>query len=94
MDEQGSLDHTKRECKYHAVSIPKCRRKILYKELQRHLGEVFRQVGGTEGESDRRRAFDAGPCAVDDCNSAEACDLAIGWLYQGEERNPSGAGVR
>jgi len=24
MDEQESLNHTKRECKYHAVFIPKC----------------------------------------------------------------------
>ena len=24
--------------------IPKCRRKVLYKELRRHLGEVFRQL--------------------------------------------------
>ena len=26
------------------VFIPKCRRKVLYKELRRHLGEVFRQL--------------------------------------------------
>ena len=34
------------ECKYHVVFIPKCRRKVLYKELRRHLGEVFRQLAG------------------------------------------------
>ena len=42
MDEMESLSHTKWECKYHVVFIPKCRRKALYKELRRHLGEVFR----------------------------------------------------
>ena len=42
MDEMESLNHTKWECKYHVVFIPKCRRKTLYKELRRHLGEVFR----------------------------------------------------
>ncbi len=26
------------------VFIPKCRRKVLYKELRGHLGEVFRQL--------------------------------------------------
>jgi putative transposase len=26
------------------VFIPKCRRKVLYRELRRHLGEVFRQL--------------------------------------------------
>jgi len=46
MDERRSLNHTKWECKYHVVFIPKCRRKVLYKELRRHLGEVFRQLAG------------------------------------------------
>jgi putative transposase len=41
MDEAESLSHTKWECKYHVVFIPKCRRQTLYQELQRHLGEVF-----------------------------------------------------
>ena len=44
MDESQSLNHTKWECKYHVVFIPKYRRKALYKELRRHLGEVFRQL--------------------------------------------------
>jgi len=44
MDESKSLNHTKWECKYHVVFILKCRRKVLYKELRRHLGEVFRQL--------------------------------------------------
>ncbi len=42
MDEAESLSHTKWECKYHVVFIPKCRRKVLYQELRRHLDEVFR----------------------------------------------------
>ena len=44
MDEVESLSHTKWECKYHVVFIPKCRRKTLYGELRRHLGEVFRKL--------------------------------------------------
>ena len=44
MDEAESLSHTKWECKYHVVFIPKCRRKVLYQELRRHLGEVFRRL--------------------------------------------------
>ena len=42
MDESESLSHSKWECKYHLVFIPKCRRKVLYEQLRRHLGEVFR----------------------------------------------------
>jgi putative transposase len=44
MDEVESLSHTKWECKYHVVFIPKCRGKTLYLELRRHLGEVFRKL--------------------------------------------------
>ena len=28
----------------HVVFIPKCRRKVLYAELRRHLGEIFRHL--------------------------------------------------
>ena len=41
MDKIESLNHTKWECKYHVVFIPKGRRKLLYAELRKHLGEVF-----------------------------------------------------
>jgi putative transposase len=44
MDEFESLSHSKWECKYHIVFIPKFRRKVLYGELRRHLGEVFRKL--------------------------------------------------
>ena len=44
MDEVESLSHTKWECKYHVVFIPKCRRKTLYQELRRHFGEVCRRL--------------------------------------------------
>ena len=44
MDASESLSHAKWECKYHLVFIPKCRRKTLYEQLRRHLGEVFRAL--------------------------------------------------
>ena len=44
MDEYESLSHTTWVCKYHVVFIPKCRRRTLYQELRRHLGEVFRKL--------------------------------------------------
>ena len=44
MDDYQSLKHTKWECKYHVVFIPKCRRKILYGKLRRHLGEIFKEL--------------------------------------------------
>jgi putative transposase len=44
MDESQSLSHTKWDCKYHIVFIPKCRRRTLYAQLRKHLGEVFRKL--------------------------------------------------
>lgn len=44
--EHQSLNHTKWEGKYHVVFIPKCRRKVLYKERRPYLGAVFRSLTG------------------------------------------------
>jgi putative transposase len=44
MDEFESLSHSRWECKFHVVFIPKCRRKTLYGRLRKHLGEVFRDL--------------------------------------------------
>ncbi len=44
MNRQDNLQHTKYECKYHVVFIPKYRRKILFKVIYRYLGEVFHDL--------------------------------------------------
>jgi len=44
MDDAERLRHTKWEWKYHLVFIPKYRRKALYGELRRYLGEGFRRL--------------------------------------------------
>ena len=44
MDEFDSLSNSKLECKYRIVFIPKCRRKVLYGNHYKHLGEVFRKL--------------------------------------------------
>jgi putative transposase len=44
MKDIGSLSHTKWECKYHVVFIPKYRRKALYLELRQHLGKIFHEL--------------------------------------------------
>ena len=44
MNNVQSLRHTVWECKYHIIWIPKCRRKVLYKQLRKNLGEVFREL--------------------------------------------------
>jgi putative transposase len=44
MDDVQTLSHSKWECKYHVVFIPKCRRKSLYDQLRRYLGEVLHRL--------------------------------------------------
>jgi len=44
MDDYDSLSHSKWECEYHVVFIPKYRRKTLYGELRQHLREVSRKL--------------------------------------------------
>ena len=43
MDEQ-SLSHTKWKCQYHIVIVPKYRRKVIYKELRKDIGEILRKL--------------------------------------------------
>ena len=44
MNNVQSLSHSKWDCKYHIVWIPKCRRKALYGHLRKNLGEVFHDL--------------------------------------------------
>ena len=44
MQDIQRLSHSKWECKYHVVFIPKCRRKVLYGHLRKYLGKVFREL--------------------------------------------------
>lgn len=44
MDDYESLSLTKGECNYHVVFIPKCPKEVLYGQLRRHMGEVFREL--------------------------------------------------
>ena len=42
MSNYKSLSHTKWECKYHVVFIPKYRKKAIYGHLRQELGKVLR----------------------------------------------------
>ncbi len=43
MDEQ-SLSHTKWKCQYHIVFAPKYRRKVIYGQLRKDIGEILRKL--------------------------------------------------
>ena len=44
MNEWQSLSHARWECKYHVVIIPKYRKRKLYGQLKKRVGEVIREV--------------------------------------------------
>ena len=39
-----SLSHSKWDCKYHVVFVPKRRRQVLYGDLRRALGPIFHEL--------------------------------------------------
>ena len=44
MSKYKTLQHTEWDCKYHVIFIPKYRRKVLYGQIRRELGDVFRRL--------------------------------------------------
>ena len=49
MREYQSLSHTRWNCKYHVVFIPKRRRKVMFGQLGKHLGEIFHELAKQKG---------------------------------------------
>ena len=41
-----SLSHSKWDCKYHVVFVPKRRRKVIFGPTRRHLGPIFHALAG------------------------------------------------
>ncbi len=41
-----SLSHSKWDCKYHLVFVPKGRRKVLYGKIRSYLGPIFHELAG------------------------------------------------
>jgi len=39
-----SLSHSKWDCKYHVVFVPKYRRQALYGEIRKQLGQIFHEL--------------------------------------------------
>jgi len=44
MKEYQSLAHTRWDCKYHVVFIPKRRKKAIFGVVRKYLGEIFREL--------------------------------------------------
>jgi len=44
MREVNSLNYTRWECNYHIVFIPKYRKKVLFGQIRKEMGEVFHRL--------------------------------------------------
>ena len=44
MKDYQSLNHTRWECKYHVVFIPKRRKKAIYGSLRKYLGDILHEL--------------------------------------------------
>ena len=44
MYDEQSLSHTKWDCKYHVIWIPKYRKKSIFWDLRQYLGEILREL--------------------------------------------------
>lgn len=42
--DKASLSHTKWNCTYHIVCIPKYRRKVMYGELRKEIREIIKKL--------------------------------------------------
>jgi len=49
MRDYKRLSHTRWDCKYHIVFIPKKRRKIIFGSIRKHLGAVFHDLARQKG---------------------------------------------
>jgi len=43
------LSHTRWDCKYHVVFIPKKRKKVIYGSLRKYLGEILHELAKEKG---------------------------------------------
>ena len=48
-DDESSLSHTKWNCQYHIIFLPKYRRKAIYGKLRRDIGRYFRRLFDYKG---------------------------------------------
>lgn len=99
---EGSFaDGRTRKPKSHQVGVqisrgvhPEVQTKDAVRRVAEALGGGVPTFGGAEGEPDRRGAPDGRPRAHDDLDTAEAGSVRGDRVHQGEERDPSCAGVR
>ncbi len=49
MSEYHSLSHSKWDCKYHVVFIPKKRKKVFFGDIRKDIGQIFHELAKQKG---------------------------------------------
>lgn len=49
MHDWESLSHVRWDCKYHVVLVPKYRKRVIYGQVKRELGEILRDLARQKG---------------------------------------------
>lgn len=94
MREVNSLNHTRSECKYHIVFIPKYRMKVVIGQVRKEMGEVFYRLARQKESLIEKGQSNAGLRAYDDIDTPEICCVSGDRIYQREECDPSAPGER
>ena len=89
MKEYQSLSHTRWDCKYHVVFIPKRRKKRVFGVLRRHLGEVLHELASHKESKIVEGHLMGGPCAYMYQHSAQVRSVECCGISEGEERDPN-----
>jgi len=80
-----STSHSRWDCKYHVVFIPKCRRKELYGKIRKFLGPVFHEMARQKGYK-----IDEGHMVGDHVHIRGKSAIAIVRQFGGRKRNFNG----
>lgn len=81
-----SLAHTRWDCKYHVVFIPKKRKKKIFGVLRRYLGAIFRELAKHKEVEVVEGHLNVGSCAYMSEHTAEVRGLECGRVHQRQER--------
>ncbi len=87
MKNYESLSHTRYDCKYHVVFIPKYRRKKIYGAIRRHLGEILHELAKQKESRILEGHLKGGHVHNVHQHSTEVCGVECGGLHEGEKRN-------
>jgi hypothetical protein len=76
-----TLQHTAWACKYHIVFVRKCRRKVLYWALRKHLGENFQRLAQQkECEIEEGGKSDCASALTDNARPSRRLPSSKGWM--------------